>query len=291
LTPISHRAGIFYAILAYGAWGLFPLYWKLFGQISAVEILSHRMLWSGILLLLVLAGRRQLWEFRKILVSPQCLPLVGTATILAGNWGLYIYAVNSDRIVETSLGYYINPLVSVLLGVVFLKERLHWVQWLAVAIAAFGVAYSVTAVGQIPWIALGLAVSFAFYGLLRKIIPVQPLAGLTAETCLLSPIAIAYIGYLATQNTNHFGQSPSLSLLFIGCGVVTSLPLFCFNTAAQRLRLSTLGLFQYIAPSLQLLCAIWIYKEPFTLNHAVTFGCIWTALALYSGKALLDSRL
>ena len=201
------------------------------------------MLWSGILLLLVLAARKQLWEFKKIIASPQCLPLLGTATILAGNWGLYIYAVNSDRIVETSLGYYINPLVSVLLGVIFLRERLHWVQWLAVAIATFGVAYSVIAVGQTPWIALALAVSFAFYGLLRKIIPVQPLAGLTTETCLLAPVAIAYIAYLSTQNTNHFGQNPSLSLLFIGCGVVTSLPLFCFNTAAQRLRLSTLGPF------------------------------------------------
>jgi chloramphenicol-sensitive protein RarD len=290
LTPISHRAGILYAILAYSAWGLFPLYWKLFGKISAIEILSHRMLWSGILLLLFLAARRQLWELRKILASPQWLSLLGTATILAGNWGLYIYAVNSDRIIETSLGYYINPLVSVLLGVVILHERLHWIQWLAVAIAAFGVTYSVFAIGQVPWIALALAISFAFYGLLRKIIPVQPLAGLTAETCLLAPVAIAYMGYLATQHTNHFGQNPSITLLFIGCGIVTSLPLFCFNTAAQRLQLSTLGLFQYIAPSFQLLCAIWIYKEPFTLNHAITFGCIWTALALYSGKALLTHR-
>lgn len=294
MTPISHRAishraGFLYAVLAYGSWGFFPLYWKLLSQVSAVEILSHRMLWSGVLLLLILAARQQLWEFKKLLSSPQGLSLLGTAAILAGNWGLYIYGVNSDRILETSLGYYINPLVNVLLGVIILHERLRWVQWVAVAIAALGVSYSILALGQIPWIALGLGTSFALYGLLRKIIPVQPLVGLTVETCLLAPVAIAYIAHLSTQNTSHLGQTPSLTLLLVGCGVVTSLPLLCFNLAAQRLPLSTLGFFQYIAPSLQLLCAVWIYKEPFTLNHALTFGCIWTALALYSISAVLLS--
>ena len=275
-----------YAVVAYSSWGLFPLYWKLLDQASAVEILSHRMLWSGVLLLLILISRQQFGKFWAVLASPQCLPLLGTASILAFNWGLYIYAVNSERIIETSLGYYINPLVSVLLGVVFLRERLRWIQWVAVAIATFGVVYSVLALSQIPWIALSLAVSFAFYGLLRKVIPVQPLVGLTVETCLLAPVALAYVAYLTTQHTSHFGQTLPLTLLFIGCGIVTSLPLFCFNTAAQRLRLSTLGLFQYIAPSIQLVCAVWVYREPFTFNHLVTFGCIWTALALYSGTSI-----
>jgi chloramphenicol-sensitive protein RarD len=275
-----------YAVLAYSAWGLFPLYWKLLDQASAIEILSHRMLWSGVLLLLILSARQQFGKFWIVLTSPQCLPLLGTASLLAFNWGLYIYAVNSDRIIETSLGYYINPLVSVLLGIVFLRERLHWIQWLAVAIASFGVVYSVLALSQIPWIALSLAVSFAFYGLLRKVIPVQPLVGLTVETCLLAPVALGYLTYLTTQQTSHFGKTLPITLLFIGCGIVTSLPLFCFNTAAQRLRLSTLGLFQYIAPSLQLVCALWAYHEPFTLDHLVTFGCIWTALALYSGTSI-----
>ena len=277
-------------MVAYSAWGLFPLYWKLLNRASAVEILSHRMLWSGVLLLLILSARQQFGKFWIVLTSPQSLPLLGTASILAFNWGLYIYAVNSDRIIETSLGYYINPLVSVLLGVVFLRERLRWIQWVAVVIASFGVVYSVLALSQIPWIALSLAVSFAFYGLLRKIIPVQPLVGLTVETCLLAPVALAYLTYLTTQQTSYFGQTLPITLLFIGCGVVTSLPLFCFNTAAQRLRLSTLGLFQYIAPSIQLICAVWIYREPFTFNHLVTFGCIWAALALYSGASIWMSQ-
>jgi chloramphenicol-sensitive protein RarD len=285
----SQRLGILYAVLAYGIWGLFPIYWKFLSSIPALEILSHRVIWSSILLLGVLFSYKRWQELITLLSKPrQSLPLLVSASFLAFNWGLYIYGVNSDRIVETSLGYFINPLVSVLLGVVILHERLQWGQWLAVSLATIGVGYSILAVGQVPWIALGLAFSFAIYGLLRKVIIVKPLLGLTVETCLLAPMVIAYLALW--DNNNHFGQNSLITLLLIGCGVVTSVPLFCFNSAVQLLRLSTIGFFQYIAPSLQLIIGIWLYHEPFTKNHAIVFGFIWTALALYSAVSLANRK-
>lgn len=284
----SHRQGILYAVLAYGIWGLFPVYWKLLGSVPALEILSHRVIWSSILLLGVLFSYNHCQELIKLFSNPrQLAPLLASASVLAFNWGLYIYGVNSDRIIETSLGYFINPLVSVLLGVIILRERLQWLQWTAFGLATAGVGYSIFAVGQVPWIALGLAFSFGTYGLLRKIIIVKPLLGLTVETCLLAPVAIAYLGW---HNDNHFGQNEVITLLLIGCGIVTSFPLFCFNSGVRQLRLSTMGFFQYIAPSLQLIIGVRFYHEPFTSNNALVFGLIWTALALYSGTSLINRQ-
>ena len=284
----SQRLGILYAVLAYGIWGLFPLYWKLLGSIPALEILSHRVIWSSVLLLGVLFSYRRWQELGKLILKPrQLLPLLASGSILAFNWGLYIYGVNSDRIIETSLGYFINPLVSVLLGVIILRERLRWGQWLAFSLATFGVGYSIFAAGQVPWIALGLAFSFGIYGFLRKIIVVKPLLGLAVETCLLAPVAIAY---LTLHNDNHFGQNGLITLLLIGCGVVTSVPLFCFNSAVQLLRLSTIGFLQYIAPSLQLIIGVWLYHESFTRNNAIVFGLIWSALAVYSATSLVNRK-
>ncbi len=284
----AQRLGIVYAVLAYGSWGLLAIYWKLLSSVPALEILSHRMIWSGLLLLAILVMRNHGLDLLKLVQQPRkLLPLVATASLLGFNWGLYIYGVNSDRVIETSLGYFINPLVCVLLGVLILGERLQWGQWLAVWLAAAGVSYSILAAGQVPWIALGLAFSFGLYGLLRKLIQVQPLMGLTVETCLLSPIAITY---LLLQHHNQFGQSASITLLLIGCGVVTSFPLFCFNSAAQQLRLSTMGFFQYMAPSLQLLLGIWLFHEPFTRNNLIVFSLIWAALAVYSGSSLLSRK-
>jgi chloramphenicol-sensitive protein RarD len=285
---ISQRLGVLYAILAYGSWGLFPVYWKLLGSVPALEILCHRMMWSGVLLLGILILRQGWQDLKALLSQPKrSLPLLGTASILAFNWGLYIYGVNSDRVVETSLGYFINPLVSVLLGVIILGERLRWGQWLAVLLAALGVSYSIVAAGQVPWIALGLAWSFGIYGLLRKIIVVPPFLGLTVETCLLTPVAM---GYLLWHQGDRFGQSVPITLLLIGCGVVTSFPLFCFNSAAKQLQLSTMGFLQYLAPSLQLLLGVGLYHEPFTQTHFIVFGLIWTALALYSGVSLINRK-
>ena len=284
-STFSHSAklGSLYAILAYGAWGLLPLYWKLFGQIPALEVLSHRIIWSAVLLSGVLLIQQRGAEFRELGRSPQQLRgLLATALLLSLNWGLYIYAVNSDRVVESSLGYFINPLINVLLGFLVLKERLSRNQKLAVRLACVGVGYFVWQFGQIPWIALALAFTFGFYGLLRKMVPVRPMVGLAVETLLVTPIALIAVLFWSATGVGHLGQHWTTDLLFIGCGVITSLPLLWFNNAAKQLKLSTLGFFQYIAPSLQLLLGIFLYHEPFTLTHAITFGLIWSALAIYS---------
>jgi len=279
----SASAGSLYALLAYGAWGLLPIYWKFFQQSSPVEVLSHRMIWSLVFLGGILLVQQRQAEVRALLKSPQNLRLLlVTALLLTGNWGLYIYGVNSDRVVETSLGYFINPLVSVLLGFLFLRERLHRGQQAAVLLAAIGGGYFVWQLGAVPWIALGLAFTFAFYGLLRKIVVVAPMVGLAIETLLITPVALTLVVYWQASGVGHFGETLPLSLLFIGAGVMTSLPLLWFNNAAKRLRLSTLGFFQYLAPSLQLMLGVFLYGEPFTPTHAVTFGCIWLALLVYS---------
>ncbi|MBD0334388.1 MAG: EamA family transporter RarD [Cyanobacteria bacterium Co-bin13] len=280
-------AGPLYAVLAYGSWGLLPIYWKFFGQVPAVEVLTHRMIWSAVFLSGLLLILRRGAEVGQILRSRQTLfRLLITALLLTFNWGLYIYGVNSDRVVETSLGYFINPLVSVLLGFLFLKERLQWGQRLAVLLAVIGVTIFVWQFGAVPWIALALAFSFAFYGLLRKIVPVSPLVGLAVETLLITPFAIALVLYWSTTGESHLGASWQITLLFVGAGVMTSLPLLWFNNAAKRLRLSTLGFFQYLAPSIQLMLGVFLYREPFTSTHAVTFGLIWLALILYSTTSL-----
>lgn len=226
-------------------------------------------------------------ELTQIWRSPRQLGiLLTTALLLTVNWGLYIYAVNADRVIETSLGYYINPLVSVLLGFAFLKERLNRGQLLAVLLASLGVANFIWHFGAVPWIALALAFSFAFYGLLRKVVAVAPMSGLAIETLLVTPLALIWVAYLAATRTGHIGTNWTISLLFIGAGITTSLPLLWFNNAAKRLRLSTLGFFQYIAPSLQLLIGVFLYHEPFTITHAITFGFIWSALIIFSISSL-----
>lgn len=236
--------------------------------------------------LLILQRRRsdmnQLWQSPK-----QLSVLLATAALLTFNWGLYIYGVNTDRVVETSLGYFINPLVNVLLGCLVLRERLHWGQKLAVILASIGVAYFVWQFGTVPWIALGLAFSFACYGLLRKIIRVAPMLGLTVETLLIAPIAITLVAYWGATGVGHLGVAWPITLLFIGAGVTTSLPLLWFNKAAKQLRFSTLGFFQYLAPTLQLMLGVFLYHEPFTPTHAITFGFIWSALLLYSTTSLM----
>ncbi len=290
-SKTTTEAGAFYAVLAYTAWGLLPIYWKFFGQIPAIEILSHRIIWSVVFLIGVLYLQQRSSEFKQLFRSRMRLViLLATALLLTFNWGLYIYGVNTARVVETSLGYFINPLVNVMLGFVFLKERLNQGQKLAVLCASLGVANFVWQLGQVPWIALGLAFSFAFYGLLRKIAAVAPMVGLAVETLLIAPVALILVGYWAGTGIGHLGVAWPITLLFIGSGVVTSLPLLWFNNAAKRLRLSTLGFFQYIAPSLQLILGVSLYHEPFTRTHAVTFGLIWLALLIYSTTALVTQR-
>jgi chloramphenicol-sensitive protein RarD len=290
-SPVTGKEGVLYAVLAYTAWGLLPVYWKFFGQIPAIEVLSHRIIWSMVFLIGLLVWQRrreefwQLWRYKRKVSF-----LLVTALLLTFNWGLYIYGVNTQRVVETSLGYFINPLANVLLGFAVLKERLHWGQQFAVLLATVGVANFVWQLGTVPWIALGLAFSFAFYGLLRKVVTVSPMVGLAVETLLATPVALAFIGYTTATGTGHFTASLWLMLLLIGAGIVTSFPLLWFNNAAKRLRLSTLGFFQYIAPSLQLLLGIFLYHESFSRTHAVTFGLIWLALLTYSTTSLIKKN-
>lgn len=283
--------GILYALLAYGSWGLLPLYWKLFGNTPAVQVLSHRIIWSAVFLIAVLAMQQRLDELGKLWRSPRLLiTLFTSAALLSFNWGIYIYGVNADRVVETSLGYFINPLFSVLLGCAFLGERLNRWQIFAVFLAAMGVTNFMVDLGHVPWIAFGLAISFGLYGLLRKVAAVQPMAGLAVETLLITPVTLGFIAHWTATGTSQFGSNLSLTLLFIGCGIITSMPLLWFNNAAKRLPLATLGFMQYLAPTMQLMLGVFLFHEPFTRTHLISFSLIWVALALYSSNAVLKTR-
>lgn len=284
-------SGLIYAILAYGAWGLFPIYWKWFGDTPAVEVLSHRMIWSMAFVLILLVAQRRLPELVAVRRSPQTLKLlILGAILLALNWGLYIYGVNTERVVETSLGYFINPLLTIVLGMVVMKERLNRVQWAAVAIAMVGVGNFIVAFGQVPWIAFGLACSFGFYGLVRKLAAISPMIGLAVETFVIAPFMLLLVIYWDIKGVGVLGTSGIMTLLCIGAGVVTSMPLLWFTNATKRLQLSTMGFMQYIAPSIQLMLGVFLYHEAFTQAHAITFGCIWTALGIYSVNSWLTTR-
>ncbi len=274
--------GAVYAVLAYASWGIFPIYWKLFGTAPTLEVISHRIVWSLLFLALLAWWRKDGPELRSVLRSPKRLVfLFGTVSLLSANWALFIYGVNSNQVVESSMGYFINPLVNVLLGFFVLKERLSRAQVVACLLAACGVIWFGWHLGKIPWIALGLAATFALYGLLRKIVAVTPIVGLLVETALMLPLAGAAIWWLSAHHTTQFTNSPHLTLIFIGAGIVTSLPLIWFNNAAKLLPLSTLGFFQYLAPTLQLLLGVALYHEPFSLREAIAFLLIWSAIAIY----------
>lgn len=287
-------AGAGYALLAYGTWGLLPIFWKLFQvrQIPALEVLAHRMVWSIPVVLGLLFLQRRLPELRAEFKQVKRLPLLFvTALMLGCNWGLYIYGVTSNHIVETSLGYFINPLLNVVLGAVFLRERLNPWQIIAVLLAAAGVGNLIWNLGEWPWLALTLAVTFSIYGLLRKVAPAAPLIGLSVETILLAPLALAFLIYQAVGSGGHFGSGTALDLLFMTTGLATSLPLLWFALAGKRLRFATLGLFQYIAPSLQFILGVFFYGEHFTDVHTISFICIWSGLAIYSGNMLWERNV
>jgi chloramphenicol-sensitive protein RarD len=251
-----------------------------------MEILTHRMVWSVFFLLVLLAFQKRLGEFRELFHSPKYIfMLLGTATLLGGNWFVYIYGVNTNQVIETSLGYFISPLLIILLGAVFLRERLNIWQVVAVCLAALGVLNFIWNFGSLPWIALSLAFTFSFYGLFRKMIPVKPLVGLLMETALLAPLAVVLIAFWEVEGTGHFGTVWMTDFLLFGAGVVTSLPLLWFTNAGKRLRYSTMGFIQYLTPSIQLAIGVYLYNETFTTTHVVTFGLIWTGLIIYSINA------
>ncbi len=287
-APDERARGVAYAVATYLAWGLLPLYFKALRGVPAIEVLAHRVVWSLLLLAVVLGARA---GARGFAAPFRRLPILAVTTaLIASNWLVYIWAVQSGRVLEASLGYFVNPLVNVLLGVAFLGEALSARQRAAVALAGAGVAVLVVRAGTFPWIALALASSFGLYGLLRKRAGVEAVGGLLAETALLAPLALGYLAFRAASGAGAFGSAPPVSLLLLAAGPITALPLVGFGLAVRRLRLSTMGLVQYLAPSGQFLLAVLVYREPFGPAHAVAFACIWASLALYSWDAIVRTR-
>lgn len=282
--------GFIYAFAAYLAWGFLPLYFKALQDVPAPEVLAHRVVWSVVLLVVVVIVARRGAALREAFSPGRRGVLALTSALIAANWLLYIWAVQSGRVVEASLGYFVNPLVNVLLGVAFLGETLSGRQRAALALAGAGVLTLVIRLGTFPWVALLLALSFGVYGLLRKRAPVDALAGLLAETTFLAPLAVAFLLARAASGAGAFGRAPGPSILLALAGPITALPLVWFAVGVQRLRLSTMGLVQYVAPTLQFLLGVVLYREPFTRAHAVAFGLIWSSLVLYTWETLARAR-
>lgn len=283
----NEKSGVIYAAFAYVVWGILPIYWKLLDNVTAGEILASRIVWSFVFMFLLLTFTKKLKNLKAVFSefkqNPKLIGALAAASLIVSfNWFIYIYAVNSDQVVQASLGYYMNPLVSVLLGVLVLKERLSKAQYVSFFLAAIGVFILTISYGQFPWIAIGLAVSFAVYGLAKKLIPLQSDVGLTMETMFIAPLALSYIVYLFVIDRNVFlHESLSTDLLLIGAGVATAIPLLYFAKGAQTIALSTLGFLQYISPTLMLFLGVFIYKETFSTTHLVAFIFIWLALILY----------
>lgn len=277
-------AGVIYAVAAYTLWGILPVYWKLINRVSPIEILSNRIMWAFVFTVLIIAVTKQWNELKRIAKDKKQMFYIFIASILiAINWGLYIWAVNSDKIVDASLGYYINPLLAVALGVLIFKEKLSCWTGIALTIAFSGVIIKTAQYGRIPWISLVLAISFALYGAIKKSVKSNSIVGLTLETAMLTPVAAAYI---VSRHIRGFGafetEGTMVILLLIGAGVVTAVPLLLFASGAKRLPLSLLGFTQYISPTISLLIGIFMYHEGFTVVDMIAFCSIWAALAIYS---------
>ena len=283
--------GILYGIGAYVAWGFFPIYWKMLHHVPAIQLIGHRIIWSFLLLIVVILFTKQWTDFRKT-VNAKVLRLYTLAALLIGvNWLLYVWAVNANFIVETSLGYFINPLLSVLMGVIFFKERLRFAQWIPVILAAIGVTYLTFVYGRLPYIALSLALSFGLYGLVKKLSPLGSLYGLTIETGILFIPALLYLIVMQAKNTASFLNTGITSdILMIGAGLITTIPLLMFASAARSIPLWVVGLLQYIAPTLQFLIGVFIYKEPFSHNQLIGFGIVWAALLVFLVENYLANR-
>ena len=280
--PASSRAGLAAAVAAFFLWGLFPLYWKMLAGVPALEVVAHRMAWGLVAMAAWVTMAARWADARAVAARTRTVVrLAGSGALISVNWLLYIWAVIHGHVVDASLGYFINPLVNVVLGVLVLRERLGRAQGIAVALAAAGVAVLAIAHGRLPWIALALALSFGLYGLARKTVGADAVTGLLWETALLAPLAAGYLFLLARQGTGAFGPSaPATSLLLALGGPVTAVPLVLFALGARALPLSTVGFLQYLSPSIQFLLAVLVFREPFTPVHAATFAFIWAALAI-----------
>ncbi len=276
--------GILYALCAYVIWGMFPIYFKSLQEIPPLEVLMYRMVWALTFLAIVLSVRRQWAWLWPVLKRPKVLAgFTASALLLSSNWFLYIWAVNQDRVVDASLGYFMTPLVNVLLGSVILKERLRALQWMAVGMAALGVLWLTWQSGHPPWVSLMLGITFGMYGLLRKTAALGTLEGLSLETMLLFPLAVISLLFMTSQGAHGFADaSTTTKWLMIASGPITAIPLLMFAAAARLVPLSTMGLMQYITPSLQLMAGIWLYHEPFGGARLIGFAAIWIALTLYT---------
>lgn len=277
-------AGVIYAVSAYTLWGILPIYWKLINSVFSIEILSNRIVWAFVFMVVIIVVTKQWEELKRTAKDKKQMFYIFIASILiAFNWGLYIWAVNSDKIVDSSLGYYINPLFAVALGVVIFKEKLSFWQGVAISMASIGVIIKTFQYGKIPWISLGLAISFGLYGAMKKSVRANSIVGLTLETTMLTPVALAYIASRQFSGLGAFEREGAVViLLLIGSGVVTAVPLLLFASGVKRLPMSVLGFTQYISPTISLLIGIFVYHESFTAVDMVGFGFIWAALAIYS---------
>ena len=292
-TPAQNsKTGLALGLLAYALWGVLPLYFKAVSAVAPFDIVAHRVLWSLPFLALLITVARGWGKVRAVARRPKTLAMLTlTALLIGANWLLYVYAVTGGHILAASFGYYLNPLANVLLGRFVLRERLSRLQWVAVAVAAAGISVlAAGALGQL-WISLTLCISFALYGLLRKVVPADAVTGLGVETAILFPVAIAWLGWQAAAGEPWMGSTDQQTMLLLLAGIVSTTPLLLFTAAAKRLPYSTMGMLQFIAPTLQFLIAVVLYGEPFTTAHAIAFPAIWTALVLYVVAMLRKPRL
>jgi chloramphenicol-sensitive protein RarD len=285
--------GILAGIGAYALWGVLPIYWKLLHEVPAAQIIGHRIVWSFALLALYVFISGQWQKFRSTAFQGRTIGIYSIAAVLLSlNWLIYIWGVNAGFIVETSLGYFINPLFSVLLGVIFLRERLRPLQWIPVTLAAVGVIYLAIAYGRLPWIALSLAFTFSIYGLVKKLSPLGSLYGLTLETGIVFPLALLYLSFVGLSGSGAFWHnSTGIDILLMSTGLVTPIPLLMFASAAKQIPLTVVGLLQYIAPTMQFLIGVLIYKEPFDTSHLIGFGFVWVALIIFAIENYIAHRV
>ena len=285
--------GILNAIVVYLLWGVFPIYWKYLHDVPALQLIGHRIGWSFVLLLVYILLTRQWTDFRSAAFDWKTIGIYSIAAILLSiNWLIYVWGVNAGFIVETSLGYFINPLLSILLGVIFLRERLRPIQWIPVGLVALGVAYLTFVYGRLPWIALSLAFTFGFYGFVKKLSPLGSLYGLTLETGIVFPAALLYLALVEFSGSGAFLHNGMLVDVFlVGAGLVTTIPLLMFASATKQIPLTVVGLLQYIAPTLQFLIGVLVYKEPFDLTRFIGFAIVWLALIIFAVESYLSSRV
>lgn len=283
--------GIWYAIICYAIWGFFPLYWKLLHSVPSIQIVAHRQIWSFVFLAAIITITRQWGAIRAVLSKRTMLFYLMAGVLLTINWLVYVYGVNAGFVVESSLGYFINPLVSVLFGVLFFREKLPVSRWIPIGIAAAGVAYLTISYGTLPWISLALAGSFGLYGLVKKLSPLNALHGLTLETAAMFLPCLGYLLFVETQGSGVFGHAdPLVTVLILLSGIVTAVPLLLFASAARSIPLSMIGVLQYISPTLQFLLGVFAFHEAFTTERLIGFCIIWFALILFSLSGFYERR-